>query len=78
MQKKLFCDAEIGKIYKILEIKTEDKKLKNRLKNLGFVEGEKIQLLKHNYKKFGCMVKVMGVNFVIDKKVSEIIFVYEL
>ena len=51
--------------------------MKIHLKNLGFEIGENIQLLKYNYKKLGFMVKVMGVNFVVDKKVAEMIYVYE-
>ena len=72
-----FCDAKFEKIYKIFEIKSTDKKLKNRLENFGFFKGEKIQLLKHNYKKSAVMVKVMGANFVLDESVLKMIFVYE-
>lgn len=69
---------EFGRIYKICEIKNTNNFMKIHLKNLGFEIGENIQLLKYNYKKLGFMVKVMGVNFVVDKKVAEMIYVYEL
>jgi Fe2+ transport system protein FeoA len=77
MKKITLADASLNKKYKIYEIKISDKFIQSHLKNLGFEIGENIQLLKHNYKKFGFMVKVMGVNFVVDKRVAEMIFVYE-
>ena len=73
--KTLSC-CEKEKEYKILKINISNEKIKQQLTNLGFLENEKIKLLNHNYNKRGFLVKVMGVNYAIDKKICDKIEVY--
>ena len=68
-------DIKINKYYKIEEIKINDIKIKKQIENLGFLKNEKIQLLKHNYGKNSYLIKVMGINYAIDKSVCDEIFV---
>ena len=68
------CDCEINKEYVISKIVQNDM-IKNRLMCFGFLPKEKIKLLKYNYKNTCCLVKVMGINYAVDKKVCEGIIV---
>lgn len=68
-------DAEYNKDYFIEDIKTDDEKIKLRLNDLGFLKNEKIKLLNNNYGKTTFLVKVMGVNYAVDKNVCEEIYI---
>ena len=49
--------------------------IKKQIKNLGFIEGEEIKLLNYNYNKECYLVKVMNINYAVDKKICEEIIV---
>jgi ABC-type cobalamin/Fe3+-siderophores transport system ATPase subunit len=42
-----------------------------------FLEGEEIKLLNYNYNKESYLVKVMNINYAVDKKICEEIIVCE-
>ncbi len=71
MDNKLLVDAEKNKTYIIKKINIENDKLNLALKNIGFVVGEHITIKAINYGKKSLLVSVMGVNFGLDKKISE-------
>ena len=75
MTKLSLCDADFDKNYIIIRVCVDDCALKNQLKSLGFCEGEKIRKLTSNYGKSSYLVKVVGINYAIDKKVAEKIMV---
>ena len=69
------CSVKTEEYYVIKSIEVLDVALNKQLKNLGFLVGEKMKVMKTNYGKTSYLVKVMGVNYAIDKKVAERIFV---
>ena len=77
MNEKCLADLKINEVAKIKQINIKDEKVKMQLSNLGFIIGEKIKLLKYNYNKEGFLVKVMNVNYAIDRKICEGIIVCE-
>ncbi|MBQ4541584.1 MAG: ferrous iron transport protein A [Clostridia bacterium] len=77
MNEKCLVDLKINEVAKIKQINIKDEKVKTQLKNLGFIIGEKIKLLKYNYNKEGFLVKVMNVNYAVDRKICEGIIVCE-
>lgn len=77
MNEKCLVDLKINEVAKIKQINIKDEKVKMQLSNLGFIIGEKIKLLKYNYNKEGFLVKVMNVNYAIDRKICEGIIVCE-
>lgn len=70
-------DAAYKTVYKVSCVQTEDKKLLLHLSNLGIEAGESIQKLASNYGKKSFLVKAMGINYSLDKRVCEMIFVHE-
>lgn len=68
-------EAVFNKIYFIKEINLKNQELKQQLKNLGFIEKEKIIILNHNYGKKSFLVKVMGVNYAVEKNICDSIVV---
>ncbi len=74
MELKL-SECEKKKVYVISVIKVKDDNIKQQLKNLGFVKNEKIVLLNCNYGKSSYLVKVMGINYSLDKSICEDIIV---
>ena len=70
-----FGEAEVNKIYKIECLEMKNKNIKTQLEKLGFLKNENIQLLKYNYGKKSYLIKVMGINYAIDKSVCDEIFV---
>ena len=74
--KRLSC-CEIGKVYKILNLNITDENVKRQLLNLGFLKNEKIKLLNHNFNKKGFLIKVMEINYAIDKNICDKIEVYD-
>lgn len=64
-------EAKIGKTYKVIKVNILGKELLNQLNNIGLSENQKITLLQTNYRKKSFIVKVMGVNFAIDRKICE-------
>ena len=74
---KLLSQAEILKEYKIDSIDGCDESVKNHLINLGFLRGEKIVVLKKNFGKKSLLVKVMNINYAIDKIICDSIIIYE-
>lgn len=77
MNEKCLVDLKINEVAKIKQINIKDEKVKMQLSNLGFIIGERIKLLKYNYNKEGFLVKVMNVNYAIDRKICEGIIVCE-
>lgn len=71
MKEFLLSAGKVERNYKILKINLSDVSLKKQLQNLGFLTGEKIKILNYNYGKKSFLVKVMGVNYAIDKNVCE-------
>lgn len=71
----LLSEAVCGKEYLIKNINGLKKEIENQLKNFGIMQNEKIELLKYNYLKKSFLVKVSGVNYVIDKSVADLIVV---
>ena len=67
------CDK--NRVYVISGVNIEDEELKHRLKCFGFFINEKIEILNYNYGRSCYLVKVMGVNYAIDKKLCEGIIV---
>lgn len=63
--------------FKITKIDIKEKALCVQLKNLGFEVGEVIKLLNWNLGRKSYLVKVMGVNYAIDKLIAERIFGHE-
>lgn len=74
---KSLINLQKNKQAKIEKIEIKDNKVKLQLKNLGFEIGEEIKLLNYNYNKTSYLIKVMGVNYAIDKTICENIFVDE-
>ena len=68
-------DCVFNKEYQIKEIINLDNGLKKRLIDLGFKENEKIKVLKNNYFNKSYLVKIVGINYAIDKKICENILV---
>lgn len=77
MNEKCLVDLKINEVAKIKQINIKDEKVKAQLQNLGFITGEEIKLLKYNYNKEGFLVKVMNVNYAVDRKICEGIIVCE-
>ncbi len=65
----------IGEEGVICKIENKNKSVLSQLNKLGFFVGEKIKLLNYNYNKESYLVKIMGINYAIDKSVCEGIFV---
>lgn len=63
--------AQKEKDYVIKEILVQNESIKQQLENLGFFKHEKIRLLNYNYGKKSYLIKVMGINYAIDKSVCE-------
>lgn len=76
MNKIKLSECEINKSYRICEVKEENKTILAQLKNLGFTNNEKVVLLKSNYRKKSFLVKIMGINYAIDKLICDKILVY--
>lgn len=74
---RCLIDLQKNKQAKIEKIKIKDERVKLQLNNLGFIVGEEIELLNYNYNKTSYLIKVMGVNYAIDKIICENIFVNE-
>lgn len=74
---KKLSELNINEEAVIYKIENQNKAIENQLKSLGFLEGEKIILLNHNYNKKSYLVKVMGINYAIDAKICEGIIVCE-
>ncbi len=68
-------ECEKNKDYVISRIIVRDKEIEHRLKCFGFFKREKIRVLNCNYGSTCYLVKVMGVNYAIDKKICESVIV---
>ena len=75
MTEKSLIDLKLNEIALIKKVVIEDEKIKVQLSNLGFLVGEEIKLLNYNYNKESYLVKVMNINYAIDKKICERIIV---
>ena len=71
MNEKNVIDLKINESGVIKKIKLNDEKIKRQLINLGFIEGEEIKLLNYNYNKESYLVKVMNINYALDKKICK-------
>ncbi len=70
------CDLKENDICKILELKFDDYALKKQLENLGFLKHQNLMVVKISFGAKTYLVKVMGINYAIDKKIAEGVFVY--
>ena len=77
MSEVCLVDLKKDSEFKISKIDINEKALFMQLKNLGFEVGEVIKLLNWNFGRKSYLVKVMGVNYAIDKLIAERIFGYE-
>ena len=75
MNEKRLVDLKINEVSVIKKIHVKDENIKKQIKNLGFIEGEEIKLLNYNYNKECYLVKVMNINYAVDKKICEEIIV---
>ncbi len=75
MKEKRLVDLKVNEFGVIKRIQIKDENIKKQIINLGFIEGEEIKLLNHNYNKESYLVKVMNINYAIDKKICEEIIV---
>ena len=76
MKKLCLVDGDFNKKYKIFEVKLEEK-IASHLKKLGREKDTESILLKHNYFKTTFLVKFLQINYAVDRKILEGIFVYE-
>jgi len=65
--------AEIGKVYIVKEIATEDEELNSFLFSLGCYSGEPITVIAH--RKTGCVVAIKEARYNIDKELAEAIII---
>jgi ferrous iron transport protein A len=65
--------AEIGKVYIVKEIVTEDEELNAFLFSLGCYSGEPITVIAH--RKTGCVVAIKEARYNIDKELAEAIII---
>lgn len=70
MELKL-SECEKNKDYVISKIMIKEDEIKHRLKCLGFLEKEKIKVLNNNYGNTCYLIKVMGVNYAVDKTICD-------
>ena len=66
--------AEIGKEYKVVEIKTSDEELNSFLFSLGCYAGEGITLV--SKRKATCVVSIKDARYSIEKALAEAIYVF--
>ena len=71
MKEKCLVNLKINETSIIKKIEVKDEKINKQLFNLGFMPGEKIKLLNYNFNKQSYLVKVMNINYAIDKKICE-------
>ena len=69
--------CKLNKEYVISKILVLDLDLKYKLSKLGFIEKQKVKVLKLNYGKVSFMVSVMGVLYGVDKKICDKVMVYD-
>ena len=62
MTKIKLSECKTNKTYLVCDLKEENKEIILQLKNLGFSVGEKVELIKSNYRKKSFLVIVMGIN----------------
>lgn len=77
MNEKKLINLKINEVGIIKEVNVKDENIKRQLANLGFYKGEEIKLLNYNYNKESYLVKVMNVNYAVDKKICEGIVICE-
>lgn len=65
--------AEIGKVYIVKEITTEDDELNEFLFSLGCYAGEPITVIAH--RRTGCVVAIKEARYNIDKELAEAIII---
>ena len=65
--------AEIGKVYIVKEIATEDEELNSFLFSLGCYSGEPITVIAH--RKTCCVVAIKEARYNIDKELAEAIII---
>ena len=75
MTKIKLSECKTNKTYLVCDLTEENKEIILQLKNLGFSVGEKVELIKSNYRKKSFLVKVMGINYAMDKSICDKILV---
>ncbi len=69
----ILSKGEVEREYKVVSVKIKDILLLHQLKIMGIVAGCKIRLLKYNYNKKSILIKVLKINYAIDKKICDLI-----
>lgn len=69
--------CKLKKQYLIYDIKISDQNIKRHFENLLITKGEKIEICHKNYGCKAFIVKVLGINYAIEKEICKEIFVYD-
>ncbi len=77
MNKICLAGCELEKEYLICEIGSLDKKIKFHLERLQIKPRQKVKILKKSFKGQALIVKVLGINYALDKNICEKIMVYD-
>lgn len=77
MKEILLINAKPNETYKISRLDILDKTLLAQLNHLGFCKDGLITKRCSNYGKKSFLVSVIGINYAIDKQVSEKVWVYD-
>lgn len=78
MKYKKLCECEKDKEYLIYDIQIKDKDILRRLENLFIKTNEKIIVKYKSYGSKAFIIKALGINYAIDKKICESIIVYDI
>ena len=78
MEYKKLCECDLEKEYLIYDIILKDKQVLNHLANLFIKKGEKITIKHKSYGSKAFVIKALGINYAIDKKICEAILVYDI
>ncbi len=70
-------ECKLNKEYVISKILIRDIDLKYKLSKLGFIEKQKVKILKMNFCKVSFLVSVMGVQYGVDRKICDKVMVYD-
>lgn len=71
MSETKLISAQKNREYRLKRIDNLNRETLQYLKDLGFIEGEMVELMFSNYKKGSYLVKVMGISYMLDKVICE-------
>lgn len=77
MKYKNLCKCIIGKEYLICDLTLSDEKILKHLENLFIKKGAKITVKHKSYGDRAYIIKSLGINYAIEKKICENILVYD-